>query len=98
MNKKTDAGRNNPGCTVVMNQNCLTVPTPGKHPEEKILQIVRENKEIPLSMLPKHLRRTSLWTLELERQGLIKRVFCKMKGTSAILLVSTENLFRRKEH
>jgi hypothetical protein len=98
MASKNGAGRNNPGSPAVMNQNFLAVPTPGKHPEEQILQIVRENKEIPLSMLPKHLRRTSLWTLELERQGLIKRVFCKMKGTSAILLVGTENLFRRKEH
>ncbi len=98
MNRKTDAGRNNPGCPVMTDRNFLLVPTPGKHPEEQILQIVRENKEIPLSMLPKHLRRTSLWTLELERQGLIKRVACKMKGTSAILLVGTENLFRRKEH
>jgi hypothetical protein len=48
-------------------------------------------------MLPKHLRRTSLWTLELERQGLIKRVACRVKGSSALLLVSTENLLNKKD-
>jgi len=73
------------------------VPTPGKHPEDQILQIVRENKEIPLAMLPKHLRRTSLWTLELERRGLIKRVACRVRGSSALLLVSTETLFNKKD-
>ncbi|HWQ96002.1 MAG TPA: hypothetical protein VN368_01395 [Candidatus Methylomirabilis sp.] len=79
------------------NNECSVVPTPGKHPEEQILQIVKENKEIPLAMLPKHLRRTSLWTLELERQGLIKRVAFRVRGSSAILLVATENLFKREE-
>ena len=73
------------------------VPTPGKHPEDQILQIVRENKSIPLAMLPKHLRRTSLWTHELERRGLIKRVAYRVRGSSALLLVSTETLLVRTD-
>jgi len=97
MNGKAGASGNNPECAEMTASDSLLVPTPGKHPEDQILQIVRENKEIPLAMLPKHLRRTSLWTLELERRGLIKRVACRVKGSSAILLVATESLFKRKE-
>jgi len=97
MTSKAQVSRNNLVCTgISANERALT-PTPAKHPEDQILQIVRENKEIPLAMLPKHLRRTSLWTLELERRGLIKRVASRVKGSSALLLVSTETLFNKKD-
>jgi len=97
MTSKAQTSRNNPGGSGVTVHDFFIVPTPGKHPEDQILQIVRENKEIPLAMLPKHLRRTSLWTLELERRGLIKRVACRVRGSSALLLVSTETLFNKKD-
>ncbi|MFZ3169646.1 MAG: hypothetical protein WA130_18685 [Candidatus Methanoperedens sp.] len=97
MARKAQTNRSNPGGSGVTVHDLSIVPTPGKHPEDQILQIVRENKEIPLAMLPKHLRRTSLWTLELERQGLIKRVACRIRGSSALLLVSTETLFNKKD-
>ena len=49
-----------------------------QHPEDQILNIVREKRSVLLSDLPKHLRRTSKWTFSLEKQGLIKRI--KQKG------------------
>jgi hypothetical protein len=97
MTSKAQASRSNPGGSGVTAHDFFIVPTPGKHPEDQILQIVRENKSIPLAMLPKHLRRTSLWTHELERRGLIKRVAYRVRGSSALLLVSTENLLVRTD-
>jgi hypothetical protein len=97
MTSKVQVGRNNSACSGTSANEWALTPTPAKHPEDQILQIVREHKEIPLAMLPKHLRRTSLWTLELERRGLIKRVACRVKGSSALLLVSTETLFNKKD-
>lgn len=65
---------------------------PAQHPEDQILEIVKTNREIPLKLLPKHLKRTSLWTRNLERQGLIKRVSQRgVNGVPGILLVATEN-------
>jgi len=97
MTSKAEVSRDKPGVSGMTAQDFFIVPIPGRHPEDQILQIVRENKEIPLAMLPKHLRRTSLWTHELERQGLIKRVACREKGSSAILLVAIESPFNREE-
>ena len=97
MISKAQVSRTDSVCTEISANECASRPTPAIHPEEQILQIVRENKAIPLAMLPKHLRRTSLWTLELERRGLIKRVACRVRGASALLLVSTESLLVRRD-
>ena len=44
-----------------------------KHPEDEIRDIVMKNGEIPLSSLPKRLRRLSMWTRNLERDGVLVR-------------------------
>jgi|GEM_PF-3661450 len=44
-----------------------------KHPEDEIRDIVRRNGEVPLSSLPKRLRRLSIWTRNLEREGVLVR-------------------------
>ena len=97
MTSKAQVSRTDSVCTEISANGWASGPTPAIHPEDQILQIVRENKAIPLAMLPKHLRRTSLWTLELERRGLIKRVACRVRGASALLLVSTESLLVRTD-
>jgi hypothetical protein len=97
MASKAQVSRTDSVCTEISANGWASRPTPAIHPEDQILQIVRDNKAIPLAMLPKHLRRTSLWTLELERRGLIKRVACKVRGASALLLVSTETLLVRTD-
>jgi hypothetical protein len=62
-----------------------------QHPEDQILDIVREKRSIYLCDLPKHLRRTSKWTLSLEKQGFIKRIRQKERGDcKRILLVYCE--------
>jgi hypothetical protein len=94
---KAQVSGSKPGCTEISAHEWTSGPTSAIHPEEQILQIVRENKSIPLAMLPKHLRRTSLWTLDLERRGLIKRVACRVRGASALLLVSTETFVVRTD-
>lgn len=58
-----------------------------QHPEDQILNIVREKRSILLSDLPKHLRRTSKWTLSLEKQGFIKRIQPKGHGECKRLLL-----------
>src|SRR4030067_1638252 len=58
-----------------------------QHPEDQILEIVREKRSIYLSDLPKHLRRTSKWTLSLEKQGFIKRIKQKGRGDCKRLLL-----------
>lgn len=58
-----------------------------QHPEDQILNIVREKRSIYLSDLPKHLRRTSKWTLSLEKQGFIKRIQHKGHGECKRLLL-----------
>lgn len=58
-----------------------------QHPEDQILDIVREKRSIYLSDLPKHLRRTSKWTLNLEKQGFIKRIKQKGRGDCKRLLL-----------
>ncbi len=97
MTSKAQTSRTDSVCTEISANECSSRPTAAIHPEDQILQIVRENKAIPLAMLPKHLKRTSFCTLELERRGLIKRVACKVRGASALLLVSTETLLVRTD-
>jgi hypothetical protein len=58
-----------------------------QHPEDQILNIVREKRSIYLSDLPKHLRRTSKWTLSLEKQGFIRRIRQKGRGDCRRLLL-----------
>src|SRR5574341_2268756 len=58
-----------------------------QHPEDQILNIVREKRSIYLADLPKHLRRTSKWTLSLEKQGFIKRIRQKGWGDCKRLLL-----------
>ena len=58
-----------------------------QHPEDQILNIVREKRSVLLSDLPKHLRRTSKWALSLEKQGLIKRIQQKGQGDCKRLLL-----------
>jgi hypothetical protein len=61
--------------------------TPGVHPEDQILDFVRSKGRVFLADLPKNLRRTSKWTLNLEKQGFIQRVQVKEKGSTRLLLV-----------
>jgi hypothetical protein len=61
--------------------------TPGVHPEDQILDFVRSKGRVFLADLPKNLRRTSKWTLSLEKQGFIQRVQVKEKGSTRLLLV-----------
>ncbi|MDP2767649.1 MAG: hypothetical protein Q8O41_09410 [Candidatus Methanoperedens sp.] len=58
-----------------------------QHPEDQILNIVRKKGSVLLSDLPKHLRRTSKWTLSLEKQGFIKRIKQKGQGDCKRLLL-----------
>jgi hypothetical protein len=58
-----------------------------QHPEDQILNIVKEKRSVLLSDLPKHLRRTSKWTLSLEKQGFIKRIQQKGQGDCKRLLL-----------
>lgn len=44
-----------------------------KHPEDEIRDIVMRKGEVPLSSLPKRLRRLSIWTRNLEREGVLVR-------------------------
>jgi hypothetical protein len=53
-----------------------------QHPEDQILSIVRSRGSVLLGELPKHLRRTSRWTHNLEKQGAIRRV--KQRGPDKI--------------
>lgn len=46
-----------------------------KHPEDEIKDIVRRNGEVLLSSLPKRLRRLSMWTRNLERDGVLVREY-----------------------
>jgi hypothetical protein len=59
-----------------------------EHPEDQILHIVQQKEEVFWNELPKNLRRTCRWTINLEKQGLIKRVKVKGKnGARRLLLV-----------
>jgi hypothetical protein len=59
----------------------------GVHPEDQILDLVRSKGRVFLADLPNNLRRTSKWTLNLEKQGFIQRVQVKEKGSTRLLLV-----------
>ncbi len=59
-----------------------------EHPEDQILRIVQQKEQVFWNELPKNLRRTCRWTINLEKQGLIKRVKVKGKnGVRRLLLV-----------
>jgi hypothetical protein len=51
-----------------------------EHPEDQILHIVQQKEQVFWNDLPKNLRRTCRWTINLEKQGLIERV--NVKGTN----------------
>jgi len=65
----------------------LTV-TFGVNPEDQILGIVQSKGKVFLADLPNSLKRTSKWTLSLEKQGLLERVQVKDKGGTRLLLIS----------
>ncbi|MFU8767350.1 MAG: hypothetical protein ACNA7I_06775 [Candidatus Methanoperedens sp.] len=48
-----------------------------QHPEDQLLSLIKEKGSIMRSELPKNLRRTGKWALNLEKKGLIKRVHLK---------------------
>ncbi|MBE0427911.1 MAG: bifunctional DNA primase/polymerase [Nitrospirae bacterium] len=48
-----------------------------QHPEDQLLSLIKEKGSIMRSELPKNLRRTAKWALNLEKKGLIKRVHLK---------------------
>jgi hypothetical protein len=53
-----------------------------EHPEDQILHIVQQKEQVFWTDLPKNLKRTCRWTLNLEKQGLIERV--KVKGRNGV--------------
>ncbi len=53
-----------------------------EHPEDQILHIVQQKEQVFWTDLPKNLRRTCRWTINLEKQGLIERV--KVKGRNGV--------------
>jgi len=62
-----------------------------KYPEDEIRDIVRRNGEVPLSSLPKRLRRLSMWTRDLERKGVLVRESRKAgNGMLRIYLVAVQ--------
>ena len=63
-----------------------------EHPEDQILHIVQQKEEVFWSDLPKNLRRTCRWTINLEKQGLIKRVKVKGKNGTKLLLRTAINI------
>ena len=58
---------------------CFNI-TFAEHPEDQILHIVQQKEQVFWNDLPKNLRRTCRWTINLEKQGLIERV--NVKGTN----------------
>jgi len=65
---------------------CVNV-TFAQHPEDQILHIVQQKEQVFWIDLPKNLRRTCRWTINLEKQGLIERVKVKgRKGVNRLLL------------
>lgn len=60
-----------------------------EHPEDQILHIVQQKEEVFWNDLPKNLRRTCRWTMNLEKQGLIKRVKVKGRNGARRLLLRT---------
>jgi hypothetical protein len=60
---------------------CLNL-TFAEHPEDQILHIVQQKEQVFWNDLPKNLKRTCRWTMNLEKQGLIKRV--KVKGRNGV--------------
>jgi len=66
--------------------NISTLPcsnlTFAEHPEDQILHIVQQKEQVFWTDLPKNLKRTCRWTLNLEKQGLIERV--KVKGRNGV--------------
>ena len=60
-----------------------------EHPEDQILHIVQQKEQVFWTDLPKNLKRTCRWTINLEKQGLIERV--KVKGRNGVnrLLLKT---------
>ena len=63
-----------------------------EHPEDQILHIVQQKEQVFWTDLPKNLKRTCRWTINLEKQGLIERV--KVKGRNGVnrLLLRTAML------
>jgi hypothetical protein len=60
---------------------CLNL-TFAEHPEDQILHIVQQKEQVFWTDLPKNLKRTCRWTINLEKQGLIERV--KVKGRNGV--------------
>jgi len=60
-----------------------------EHPEDQILHIIQQKEKVFWNDLPKNLKRTCRWTINLEKQGLIKRVNVKgINGARRLLLIT----------
>ncbi|MBU4222721.1 MAG: hypothetical protein KKA10_14110 [Euryarchaeota archaeon] len=60
-----------------------------EHPEDQILHIIQQKEQVFWNDLPKNLKRTCRWTMNLEKQGLIKRVKVKGRnGVNRLLLIT----------
>jgi hypothetical protein len=65
----------------ISTESCFNIKF-AEHPEDQILHIVQQKEQVFWTDLPKNLKRTCRWTINLEKQGLIERV--KVKGRNGV--------------